>query len=197
MAFIHTVSVEEATDKLQELYSDDIRSLGYVANYTKAMSLRPEVIAAWRQLMTAIRSKMRLRRFELVTFAVAGALRCTYWLLAHGAVLRKNFFTGEQVLAILRDYRNAGLTSEEVALMSFAEKVTLNAHSVTPDDMEALREHGLTDAEILDVVLAASARNFFSKALDAVGAEPDAAYRDLEPALREGLAKGRPFEVSG
>jgi hypothetical protein len=78
MAFIHTVSVEEATDKLQELYSDDIRSLGYVANYTKAMSLRPEVIAAWRQLMTAIRSKMRLRRFELVTFAVAGALRCTY-----------------------------------------------------------------------------------------------------------------------
>ena len=78
MAFIHTVSVEEATDKLQELYGDDLKSLGYVANYTKAMSLRPEVIAAWRQLMGTIRSKMRLRRYELVTFAVAGALRCTY-----------------------------------------------------------------------------------------------------------------------
>jgi alkylhydroperoxidase family enzyme len=111
-------------------------------------------------------------------------------------VLRKNFFTGEQLLAILRDYSRAGLEPQEVAVMSFAEKVTLQAHSVTPEDIEALHGHGLTDAEILDVVLAASARNFFSKALDAVGAEPDAAYRDLEPGLREALAKGRPFEVA-
>jgi alkylhydroperoxidase family enzyme len=111
-------------------------------------------------------------------------------------VLRKNFFTAEQVLAILHDYRNAGLEPEEVAVMSLAEKVTLDAQSVTPEDIEALRGHGLTDAEILDVVLAASARNFFSKALDAVGAEPDSAYWDLEPDLRAGLAKGRPFEIS-
>jgi len=112
-------------------------------------------------------------------------------------VLRKSFFTGEQVLAILHDYRNAGLEPEEVAVMSFAEKVTLNAHSVSPEDIQALRGHGLTDAEILDVVLTASARNFFSKALDGVGAEPDAAFRDLEADLREGLALGRPYEVSG
>jgi hypothetical protein len=42
------------------------------------MSLRPEVIAAWRNLMGSIRSNMRLRRYELVTFATALALRCTY-----------------------------------------------------------------------------------------------------------------------
>jgi len=80
--------------------------------------------------------------------------------------------------------------------MSFAEKITLQAHGVTPEDVEGLRRHGLTDTEILDIVLAASARNFFSKVLDAVGAEPDAAYLDLEPELREALARGRPFEAS-
>ena len=111
-------------------------------------------------------------------------------------MLRKNFFSAEQILAILRDYRHAGLEPEEVALMSFAEKVTLQANGVTQEDIEALRVHGLTDAEILDVVLAASARNFFSKTLDAVGAEPDAVYWNLEPELREALARGRPFEVS-
>ena len=78
MTFIQTVPAEQATDKLQELYNDDLRSLGYVANYTKAMSLRPEAILAWRQLIGTIRPKMRLRRFELVTFAAAGAMRCTY-----------------------------------------------------------------------------------------------------------------------
>jgi alkylhydroperoxidase family enzyme len=111
-------------------------------------------------------------------------------------VLRKSFFTAEQVLAILRDYRHAGLEPEEVAVMSFAEKVTLQAHSVTPQDIEGLRVHGLTDAEILDIVLATSARSFFSKALDAVGAEPDAVYLELEPELREALARGRPLEAS-
>lgn len=78
MSFIHIVPAEQATDKLQELYNDDLKSLGYIANYTKAMSLRPEVILAWRQLMGTIRSRMRLRRYELVTFAAAATLHCTY-----------------------------------------------------------------------------------------------------------------------
>ncbi len=195
MAFIQTVPAEQATDKLQELYNDDLSSLGYIANYTQAMSLRPEVNAAWRNLIGTIRSKMRLRRYELVTIAAAAALRCTYCLLAHGAVLRKNFFTTEQVVAILRDYRQAGLEPEEVAVMALAEKVTLQAQSVTPQDIENLRGYGLTDAEILDVVLAAAARNFFSKVLDATGAEPDAVYLDLDPQLREALVKGRVFET--
>ena len=78
MAFIHTVPTEEATDTLRALYTADLKNLGYVANYTQAMSLRPEVMQAWRQLIGAIRSKMHLRRYELVTFAAASALRCTY-----------------------------------------------------------------------------------------------------------------------
>jgi len=196
MNFIRTVPAEQATGTLQELYDNDLQSLGYIANYTKAMSLRPDVIAAWRNLIGTIRPKMRLRRYELVTFAAASALRCTYCLLAHGAVLRKNFFTAEQVAAIARDYRHAGLEPEEVAVMSFAEKVTLDAHSITLQDVEALRQRGLTDEEIVDIVLAASARNFFSKFLDAVGASPDAVYLDLEPELREALVRGRPLEAS-
>jgi hypothetical protein len=78
MAYIETVPETDATGKLRELYDDDRRALGYVPNYTRAMSLHPEVNAAWRQLAQAIRSKMRLRRYELVTYAAALALKCTY-----------------------------------------------------------------------------------------------------------------------
>lgn len=78
MTFIQTISAEQATDTLQEMYAADIKSLGYIANYTRAMSLRPEAIATWRNLIGTIRSNMRLRRYELVTFTTALALRCTY-----------------------------------------------------------------------------------------------------------------------
>ena len=54
-----------------------------------------------------------------------------------------------------------------------------------------LRSLGLSDTDILDVVLAAAVRCFFSKALDALGAEPDAKYAELDPDLRDALAVGR------
>ena len=43
------------------------------------------------------------------------------------------------------------------------------------------------------VVLAAAARCFFSKTLDALGVRPDAHYRLLEPELLEVLVVGRPI----
>ena len=79
--------------------------------------------------------------------------------------------------------------------MALAEKVTVEANTVTQEDIDGVKAHGLMDEEVLDVILAASLRNFFSKALDALGAEPEECYRDqLEPELVAALAIGRPFE---
>lgn len=106
-------------------------------------------------------------------------------------MLRSKFLTAEQVEAIVKDFRTAGLPETDVAIMAFAHKITQHAYKVTPRDIEGLRSHGLSDEEILDIAAAAAARNFFSKLLDAIGAEPDAAYQELEPALREALTVGR------
>jgi hypothetical protein len=78
MTFIRTVSVEQAEGLVREQYQAAERNNGYVPNYVKAFSLHPEVYDAWTRLIGAIRSKMRLRRYELVTFASAMALKCTY-----------------------------------------------------------------------------------------------------------------------
>ena len=79
-------------------------------------------------------------------------------------------------------------------MMAFAEKVTREAHAVTAADLDELRRHGFADAEILDIVLAAAARCFFSKTLDGVGAEADPAFASLDAGLRALLAKGRPYD---
>jgi alkylhydroperoxidase family enzyme len=78
--------------------------------------------------------------------------------------------------------------------MDLAEKVADDATSVTEADVERLRAFGLSDADIVSVVAAAAARCFFSKALDALGVQPDAAYESVEPELREVLVVGRPIE---
>ena len=79
-------------------------------------------------------------------------------------------------------------------MLAFTEKVTLAAHEVTGEDIEELRRHGFSDAEVLDVAMTAGARSFFSKVLDTVGAEPEKRYEALlEDGLRVTLTVGRPL----
>jgi hypothetical protein len=67
---------------------------------------------------------------------------------------------------------------------------------VTQADIDGLRALGLTDADILDVVLAAAVRCFFSKVLDGLGIEADAKYKALDAELRGLLTVGRPIAAS-
>ena len=95
--------------------------------------------------------------------------------------------------AIVTDHHTAGLDAVDVAVMDLADKVADDAASVTEADIDALRAHGLSDTEIFDVVAAAAARCFFSKAVDGVGAQPDAVYAELDAPLRDALTVGRPI----
>jgi alkylhydroperoxidase family enzyme len=114
-------------------------------------------------------------------------------MLAHGAVLRKNFFSLKELEAIVKDFRNSSLPVEEVAMMSFAQKVITETHKVNKGDTDELRKHGFSDDEILDVILVSTARSFISKTVDALGAIPDEAYQELEPELLQLLTFDCPF----
>jgi uncharacterized peroxidase-related enzyme len=164
-----------------------------MANMDVAFEPRPEVYAAWRQLVTAIKSGMDERRYELATLAAARRLRSSYCSLAHGSILLEKF--GEPVREIALDPRGAGLDEVDSAVMELAERVVDDATSFGEADFERLRALGLTDADIMDVVLAAAARCFFSKTLDALCVEPDASYRELDPEVRDVLVVGRPIAV--
>jgi len=163
-------------------------------NFERAFEPRPEVYAAWIQLNTAIKAGMDLRRYELATLAAARKLRSSYCSLAHGSVLAERF--GEPVALIAADHRAAGLSETDVAVMDLAERVAEDASSISEADLQRLRDLGLEQEDILDVVLAAAARCFFSKTLDALGVLPDAAYNEMEPAMREALVVGRPIASS-
>ena len=163
-------------------------------NLERAFVERPEVLAAWVGLNGAIKAGMDLRRYELATLAAARRLRSSYCCLAHGTVLLERFDAPVREIAL--DHRAAGLDEIDVAVMDLAERVVGDATSMGDQDFARLRELGLSEAEIMDVVLAAAARCFFSKTLDALGVLPDASYGDLDPDLREALVVGRPIADS-
>jgi alkylhydroperoxidase family enzyme len=162
-------------------------------NFERAFEERPDVYAAWRGLVTAILENMELRRYELATFAAAQRLRSTYCSIMHGNVLRNQ--VGEDIVAIVND-RDSALNEVDLAVMDLAERVVDDATSITEDDLQRLRDLGLTDPEIMDVVLAAAARCFFSKTLDALCVQADAQFQELAAELKDAFVVGRPIAAS-
>ncbi len=160
-------------------------------NFERAFEGHPDVYAAWRQLNGSIKEGMDVRRYELATLAAAQALGSSYCSLAHGKILATEF--GEPVEAIVRDRRNAGLSDVDIAVMDLAEKVARAPGAISAADLDELRNLGLSDKDVMDVVLAASARCFFSTALDALLVQPDAAFDELDAGMLDVLVVGRPI----
>jgi uncharacterized peroxidase-related enzyme len=183
MWHIQPVADENVDSALREYYNQDIEKDGYIWNVNRVWSHRPEMISLWMPLIKSIRSHLRLRTYELVTIAAAQSIGCVYCMLAHGAVLRKNGFTAQQVIAILEDYHNAGLSPEEVHMMDYASKISRESKLISQADVDKLLQDGLNEQQITDVALAAVLRNFMSRFFDALGVDPDPELIEKEPEL--------------
>jgi uncharacterized peroxidase-related enzyme len=138
MSFIETLRPAEATGAVREMYRQQQDHYGYVPNYAKVFSHRPDLMKLWSDLLRGIRRNMDERHFELVTVAAATAVRSTYCSLAHGKALTE-FYSGDEVISIVADDDSSPLTKAERAMFLFARKVARDAARVTAGDVECLK----------------------------------------------------------
>jgi len=194
MSFIATIATGAAQGATAAMYRRQQASWGFVPNYAKVFSHRPEVMARWGQLLAEIKRPMNARRFELVTLTAAHALGHTACSLVHGQALQA-FFDDAQIIAIAEGRLDGVLDAAEQAMVRFARQVALDASRVTADAVTALAAHGFADAEIFDIAAAAAGRAFFTKLLDALGVEADAPMGELAAPLCRALSVGRPIDA--
>jgi len=190
MSILRMTPEAEATGLIAEIYEDDRRSLGYVPSYTKALSLNPEAYLAAESLLKAISSPLGPRRYELVTLAASQAIGSTHCRLAHGEKSLR-IFKEEQLQAIARDFHNADLSEAEVAMMDYAVRVCTDAAAMTDRDTQRLRDLGFSDREIVDITMAAAARNFISRSVLAMAVDlevPPGMSEELKTALLDPIA---------
>lgn len=188
MTIITTPAEDEVNAATAEIYASDRNDPGYVAEHTRLMAMNLEAYSAWEDLARAVARPLGLRRYELVTLAAAKGAGSILCRLAHGR-RSLSLFEPEQLERIARDHRDAGLTEAEVAMMDFAEKISRDAAGMTDADGETLRRHGFSDREIVDIALAAAARNYYSRAIAALGASVEE-MPGLDPRLAAALTEG-------
>src|SRR5690606_7292267 len=138
MAFIATVTEEQAEGHVGRVYDELKGGLGYVPNYARIFSHRPALFDAWVQLNGAVKGAMDARRYELATVAAAVRRRSSYCTLAHSERLLGLGSSPEELRALASNPSTAPLDEKEAAIVEFAAKVAEAAHTVTPDDIERL-----------------------------------------------------------
>ncbi|GAB3790890.1 carboxymuconolactone decarboxylase family protein [Nocardioides ungokensis] len=191
--FIDTTPEEAAEGALAEFYGQQRAAWGFLPNFAEVFSTRPDVAKAWANLNKTVRDGMDRRRFEIATIAAARALHSTYCTAAHSKFLRDECHDEAAMTAIARDPSGAGLDEQDRAVYEFAARVARDASSVEQSHVDALHEVGLTDADVADVVFAAAARSFFTRALDGLGARLDVqTAATFAPDILESMVVGRP-----
>lgn len=192
--YLKTIDEGAATGTIAEIYAAQKAQLGFVMSATQCLTSRDDLLPIYTEFVNAMRGGFTLspRDWRMITLIAAREVRSTYCSMVYGKQLIADLGSKDMVLAVQRDFRNAGLPPRDVAMLAYAEKVARDASRVTQADIDALRQAGFTDANISDIALCAAFRCFIGRFFDAVGAGPEAAFLDEDPAWKATQAVGRP-----
>ena len=75
--------------------------------------------------------------------------------------------------AVKTDYRRASLSSIDRGILDFASKLTRTPREMCETDVVGLRELGLGDAAIHDVVQVTALFNYYNRLADGLGIETE------------------------
>lgn len=192
---LKTIAEAEAAGRVAEIYAEERKSLGMVMAATSCWTARPGLLPLYSDFLAGVKASFTLsmRDWRLITFIAALEIPSTYCATVYGRQLAADLGSKEAVLKLRADFRKAGLSERDVAMLAFAQKVAWSAHEITQTDVDALRKHGFSDPQIADVALCAALRCFLARFFDATGAGPEAKFIDEDLTFREAMTVGRPL----
>ncbi len=181
MARIQVIEEAEATGSIKAIYDGMRQQLGFVPNVTKLFSLWPEVFALNQRLFETVmfaESELPNPTKEMIALVVSTANSCNYCVGHHSNFLHQYGISEDVVRQLGADVSQPAVDEKTGKLLEYVRKVTQHAFKVTDEDVEALRQMGWTDRQILEATVVAGQFNSINRIVDALGAE-------FEPAALE------------
>ena len=170
---------EDVPEGVTRLWDKSQEAFGFVPNVFQAQAVNGDQFLAWWNYFNLLVNKegyLTNAERELIAVVVSGLNRCTYCAISHGAALRQ--FSGDTATAdlVAVNWRQADLPPREAAIAEYAELLTRAPDEVTREDLEPLREVGLGDHEIMELVQVIGMFNMTNRVSTALGFVPNLEY---------------------
>ena len=172
MSYFPHVADENDLTSLRELKE----AFGFVPNFFRALTTRPDLIEATLHFLEAIlvkESALTREQKEYVFLVCSAANLSTYCVTAHCEMVRMLGIHGPEPEQIALDHTAANIPAPVKALLNFAAKLNTKPTKVTRRDIDSLHTYGYTDEQILETVMMVGLAKFANSVSFGLGTAPD------------------------
>lgn len=153
-AWLDVVDIDEATPE-QIAILEESHPKAKVSDYYLFLAHQPEILrqrsAAFNAIMYAPGGMPRAER-ELSTAVVSRINGCVYCASVHAQRFEQLAKRTDAIKQVFEEPRTAGTTEREKAIVQFSIALTERPAQVSEKSIQALKDVGLTEAEILDLI---------------------------------------------
>ena len=180
MSRFRIIEEDKATEEVKDIYKTIRRELGFgfVPNLFKSMAISPTVLRGnWEKVKFTFLSGIVPRTIkEMICVAVSAANRNNYCLKTHLHGLSMMGVDQKILQGLQGNLDELPLPERTKIIIKFALKVTLEPTAVTDKDFSELRDEGLTEEDILEIVSTANLINSLNIYADLAGVDLDECY---------------------
>ena len=189
MAWINTIPYEEADARLKKIYDRIKGPNNNVDNVLLIHSLRPHTLTGHMTLYKSVlhHSGNTLPKWYLEALGVYVSYlnKCNYCVDHHFAGLRR-LWNDEQKSsqfwsAIQADNFIDFFAEKELQGMAYARQITLDHTSITKERIEALKEAGFSEGEVLEINQVCSYFNYVNRSVVGLGVNTEGDILGLSP----------------
>ena len=165
MSRIAIPSLDNAPEASKATLDAVRRQLGSVPNLFRLIGLSPAALSAYTGFNGALTKALDAKTRERIALAVAQVNGCDYCLSAHTYLGQNLAKIGPDEIALNR--QGASQDPKAHAAVRFAAQVVNARGHVSDADVQAVRDAGYTDGQIVEIV-AVVAENVFTNLLNTV-----------------------------
>jgi uncharacterized peroxidase-related enzyme len=174
MTWIKTIEPSEASGRTKEVYDWILQERGHIANVFRAEGLEPDILMRQVDLYVEILlgpGPLTREEREMIAVVVSAANKSQYGAVHHSEALEYLEKDPGALRKLLETYTSKHESPRSKALLAYAAKLTMDPKDITEDDINDLRDAGLTDQEILRANLVAAYFNFSNRVSLGLGVE--------------------------
>jgi uncharacterized peroxidase-related enzyme len=167
-----------------------VEAVGFVMNVTRVWARLPGEHDRLFELLDDVArvAKLSFRQRGILVTACAATRGDSYCALAWGRKLAAH--SGDDVAVSMLRGTDDALDAPDRALAAWARHVADDPNMTTSDDVDALREAGFDDTQILAITVFIGLRVAFSTVNASLGIQPDHEFDDASP-VRAAVNFGR------
>ncbi len=176
---IPLIDEQEATGEVAQIFEDFKRELEipFVTNIVRAPATSPRVLSgfweAFRKI--AIQTTLPASLASMINYSVSSANKCNYCNSIH-TVVCKTIGIDDNTLQALSSDLEALAPQRVQEIIRFAVKVGTDPQSLVQSDYDRVRDQGVSDEELIEIIFLAAWATFADRIADSMKVRLDQTF---------------------